>query len=464
MKHCTHHLPVSQLPVSQLAVSHLPDFGSLRSTSRRLTTAALCLFCLIMGCNRPEDSGSPEVSVDDGKQLSSDPAAATAEVTPVEPQIYEIRAEALLAARLPSEEASAGWIRLFDGQTLFGWQIAGDANFRIEEGNIVADGGNACLMCTSIPWRDYELVIEFKAQQDTNSGIFLRTPLDPQDPTTDCYEVNIAPDDNPFPTASLVGRKKADLGDSPQPFDIWRKMKIRIEGDQVTVDLDDELVCQYTDPDPLPEGRIGLQHNQGRIAFRSVMLRPLGLQSLLDNDLAKWKQYPEMDARFTVNENGELHIQGGSGQLETNDVFGDFVLLAEYKLPAAEINSGIFFRSIPGDKMMGYECQLSNEMKDANPLIPADCGTGGIFRRQDARLIAGEVDQWATVVLVAQNASMAAWVNGIQVSDWYDDREPDENPRRGKRIDPGTFILQGHDPNTDALIRQFAVVAMDPPN
>ena len=58
------------------------------------------------------------------------------------------------------------------------------------------------------PWRDYELVVEFKAQEKTNSGIFLRTQLDPQNVETDCYEVNIAPDDNPFPTGGIVNVRR----------------------------------------------------------------------------------------------------------------------------------------------------------------------------------------------------------------------------------------------------------------
>jgi hypothetical protein len=305
------------------------------------------------------------------------------------------------------------------------------------------------------------LVVEFKAEESTNSGIFLRTPLQPQDPEIDCYEVNIAPADNPFPTAGIVKRKQAESTQNPQPTDGWRTLSMRLEGNHLQVELDGELVCDYTDPVGLDAGRIGLQHNSGRVEFRNVLLRPLGLQSLLDPELSKWKQYPEMDATFTVTEAGNLHVQGGSGQLETVDAFGDFVMLAEYKLPTPEMNSGIFFRCIPGEKMNGYECQLSNEMKDGNPLMPADCGTGGIFRRQDARVIAGEVDQWATVLLTAQGTSMAAWVNGVQVSDWVDDRQPDPNPRKGKRTDPGTIMIQGHDPQTDALIRQFQVVSLD---
>lgn len=53
--------------------------------------------------------------------------------------------------------------------------------------------------------------------------------------------------------------------------------------------------------------------------------------------------------------------------------------------------------------------------------------------------------------------SIAAWVNGIQVSNWYDDRSPDENPRKGLRLDAGTIMIQGHDPETDALLKQISI-------
>ena len=113
--------------------------------------------------------------------------------------------------------------------------------------------------------------------------------------------------------------------------------------------------------------------------------------------------------------------------------------------------------------MMGYECQLSIGMNDGMPLSPADCGTGGIFRRQDARVVVGEVDQWNSVVLVAAGDKMAAWVDGLQVSDWQDDREPNENPRRGLRLDAGTIMIQGHDADTDAMFKQFAIVPIAKP-
>jgi hypothetical protein len=432
-----------------------------------ITVIGLVLI-LVCGCRRGEQPAGGVVTPPSPTGASSTAGAGTTaeqsgQPKAIAPQTYESDAEQLLAMRLPEQEASQGWIRLFDGHTLFGWEIAGAADWRVEQGSIVVDSGEACLLCTSMPWQDYELKLEFKADEQTNSGVFLRTPLEPEDPATDCYEVNIAPPDNPFPTGSVVKRKKADSLTSPATAGQWRSMLLRLEGRRLQVTVDDQLVCDYSDEVGLAAARIGLQHNQGRVEFRNVLLRPLGLQDMVDPALSQWKKYPEMPGDFTVTSEGFLRVQGGRTQLESTASYDDFVLLAEYKLPRPEINSGIFFRCIPGQVMMGYECQLSNAIKDGNPLTPVDCGTGGIFRRQDARIVAGEVDQWSTLVLAAHEHKMAAWVGGLQVSDWYDDRPPQENPREGLRLEAGTIMIQGHDPTTEALLRQLRIAAVHEP-
>ncbi len=53
---------------------------------------------------------------------------------------------------LTAEEASQGWVRLFDGATLFGWQMASSANWRVEDGAILVDQGSVGLLCTSVNW------------------------------------------------------------------------------------------------------------------------------------------------------------------------------------------------------------------------------------------------------------------------------------------------------------------------
>jgi hypothetical protein len=55
---------------------------------------------------------------------------------------------------------------------------------------------------------------------------------------------------------------------------------------------------------------------------------------------------------------------------------------------------------------------------------------------------------------------MAAWVNGYQVSDWTDPREPHDNPRQGLRLAPGTLQIQGHDKTTNLSFRKLEAAEM----
>ena len=416
------------------------------------------------GCRRsePESLAPPPGTTENASTTAKDSSAGSQASVETTPRLYEVAAEQLLAARLPPQRCGEGWIRLFDGHTLFGWTIAGDANWRIEKGAIVVDAGDVGLLCTSLPWRDYELELEFQSDPETNSGVFLRTPLQVGDPARECYEVNIAPPDNPFPTASIVQRQKVEEVIETAETNGWRKMAVRLVGGQLEVRIDDRLAIRYEDPDPIPSGRIGLQHNSGRVAFRDIQLRPLGLDSLIDADLTRWTRYPDMNGSFEVNEDGELVVDGGKTQLETKRTYEDFVLRCRYRLAAEDTNSGIFFRCIPGDEMMGYECQLNDGIVDGNPLAPLDAGTGAIFRRQPARVVAGRTGDNNVVLLAAQGPQMATWVNGLQVTDFYDDRQPDENPRRGQRLAPGTIMIQGHDPKTKAWISNFAIASDNP--
>ena len=122
---------------------------------------------------------------------------------------------------------------------------------------------------------------------------------------------------------------------------------------------------------------------------------------------------------------------------------------------APSLNSGLFFRCIPGELTNGYECQVHNGFKNGDRTQPIDCGTGGIYRRINARLIVPNDKEWFTTTLVADGPQIAVWVNGYQVTDWTDDRAPSDNPRNGLRTAAGTLQIQGHDPTTDLSFRNL---------
>lgn len=74
---------------------------------------------------------------------------------------------------------SAEWIRLFDGNTLDGWQKRGGvAEFRIEDGEIVGEtrpNTPNTFLCTGREFCDFTLEIEFKVDDSLNSGVQFRS-------------------------------------------------------------------------------------------------------------------------------------------------------------------------------------------------------------------------------------------------------------------------------------------------
>ncbi|MEX2026481.1 MAG: DUF1080 domain-containing protein [Pirellulaceae bacterium] len=361
---------------------------------------------------------------------------------------------------LTEEELAEGWICLFDGKTLFGWQPHSKADWKVEDEAITVTSGEKGLLCTSVQFSDYVLKAEFQAAKGTNSGIFLRTApvVGKDDIATKCYELNIAPSDNPFPTGSLVGRQKAQ--EVPESED-WQSFEVTLDGPQVTVTLNGEEVLAYEDPQPIGRGNIGLQLNEGTVAFKNLKLRPLNLKPMYDGkSLAGWKDHPQSKSKFTVTEAGEINVKNGSGSLETEKTYGDFVMQVECISHKPQLNSGIFFRCVSGSRMDGYESQIHNGFKNGDRTQPVDCGTGGIFRRVNARLVAADDGQWFHKTIIADGPRVAVWVNGYQVTDWTDPREPNANPRNGLRTEPGTIQIQGHDPTTDLSFRKLRIAEL----
>ncbi|MFO0911892.1 MAG: DUF1080 domain-containing protein [Pirellulales bacterium] len=365
-----------------------------------------------------------------------------------------------LAEGLTAEELADGWISLFDGQTLDGWKQVGKADWRVEDGAIVVSQGEVSFLQTTAQFSDYVLRVEFRADPGTNSGVFLRTSPLPKDVLQECYELNIAGQDNPFPTGSLVQRiKRAGAPTTGE----WQQFDVRVEGARITVSLDGQQIVEYEDPQPLGRGYISLQHNQGPVAFRKIYLKPLGLQPIFNGqDLSGWSEAGRREAQFAVTADKTLQVTGGPGQLESAGQYGDFVLQFAARTPTAETNSGLFFRCIPGDQLMGYESQIHHGYLEGDRNRPADGGTGGIFRRQPARRVMTDPGEWFYETLVVTGPRMSVWVNGRLVTDWVDTRGDDPNPRRGRRLAAGTLMLQGHDPTTSAEFRGVQVAELAP--
>ncbi len=372
------------------------------------------------------------------------PIAPQADAKPVDPPLDPtVDVARLLAARLPADELDVGWIRLFDGQSLTGWRNSGNANWKLEDGVLVASAGDAGLLYTSVRFSDFELVLEYSGTDKTNSGVFLRTPSAPMDPAKDCFELNIAPHDNPYPTGSLVGRVKVSEQVGEPEAGEWHTLHAMVDREHVQAWVNGQLSADYLDTTNLTAGFIGLQFREGTIRFRNVKIRPIAYAILPAKDLKEFNT-PVGSVKAELSDRGSLTLTGGKGHIELLQPHANGCLQFSVQTLAENVNSGLFFRCIPGEDMNGYECQVHHGFKE-DRRRPMDAGMGAIFRRQNAKAVLSEEAEKTFLTVVADGPLISTWVNGVQVVDWQDTREPNENPRKGLRTEAGTIMLQAHD-------------------
>lgn len=182
--------------------------------------------------------------------------------------------------RHAAAETDTGWVMMFDGETLSGWTPIGSANWRLENGAIVADNGNGFLVSANT-YTDFQLRVEFWVEAKTNSGVFIRC-TDPNSVSgKTAYEVNIW-DTRPEPkygTGAIVGVGAVDP--MPHAAGQWNVYEITAKGDTFTVVLNGQKTVDGARSDKFASGRIALQHGKGVtdesgvVKFRKVEIRPL---------------------------------------------------------------------------------------------------------------------------------------------------------------------------------------------
>ena len=156
-------------------------------------------------------------------------------------------------------------------------------------------------------------------------------------------------------------------------------------------------------------------------------------------------------------------MKNGHGQLESEPRFADFVLQLEVFSNGKHLNSGIFFRSIPGEFWQGYESQIHNGYKDDDRTKPIDCGTGGIYRRQNARKVVADDFEWFPKTLVVSrqpHGRLGQRLPGERLDRHA--RRRTTTRARACGLAAGTLMIQGHDPTTDLSFRKLRAAEMPP--
>lgn len=195
-------------------------------------------------------------------------------------------------------DTRAGFQPLFNGKDLAGWkglvadpptrakmsdeqlaeaQRAADermrAHWHVEDGVLRFDGKGDNL-CTARDFGDFEMLVDWKIPPKGDSGIYLRGS-----PQVQIW-------DNPIGSGGLYNNQKhasKPLAVADRPIGQWNTFRIRMQGEVVTVWLNDVLVVDATplenywerDKPIYPRGAIELQNHGGELWFRNIMVREL---------------------------------------------------------------------------------------------------------------------------------------------------------------------------------------------
>ena len=184
-------------------------------------------------------------------------------------------------AQMPYGQADAGWVTLIDGEKgMENFNRVGDANWRAEDGAIVADTGKGGFLVSKNSYKDFQIRAEFWAGLNANSGIYMRCANPAVITDKSCYEANIYDEraDPAFGTGAIQHITKA----SPmlKAGGKWSTYEITVKGPQITVVLNgvQTATAQHSQ---FAQGPFALQFGShgkepgGVIKYRKVQIRPL---------------------------------------------------------------------------------------------------------------------------------------------------------------------------------------------
>jgi hypothetical protein len=184
--------------------------------------------------------------------------------------------------------ADAGWVNLFDGKTLDGWeQHSGKALYRVEDGAIVGKtviNTQNSFLCTKKIYGDFILEFEFKVAPDMNSGVQFRSEYYTKETETVIngktkrkfpadrvfgYQYEIDPSPRAY-TGGVYDEARrgwlADLKDNPAAQKAfkqgdWNKARIHCQGDRIQTWINGVKAADLKDSVTL-RGLIALQVHQ----------------------------------------------------------------------------------------------------------------------------------------------------------------------------------------------------------
>jgi hypothetical protein len=167
-------------------------------------------------------------------------------------------------------------VSIFNGKDLSGWTIHGTEKWYVENGELVCESGpdkKYGYLSTNKDYKNFDLELEFKQEANGNSGVFIRSSI--EGVKIQGWQVEVAPlNKNTGGIYESYGRNWLV---KPKPEDEkwlktgeWNKLRIKVNGDNVTTWLNGHEMVNFTD-EKIGQGKgfIALQiHDGGGIKVR----------------------------------------------------------------------------------------------------------------------------------------------------------------------------------------------------
>jgi len=174
---------------------------------------------------------------------------------------------------------------LFNGKDLDGWTIYGTEKWYVKDGLLICESGpdqGYGYLATNEHYKNFELSLEFKQEANGNSGVFIRSTI--EGTKISGWQVEVAPPGhNTGGVYESYGRgwliKPDPEKDKALMMGEWNKMKIRLEGNQLTSWLNGTEMVNISDEKiGKGEGSIALQIHDGggiKVNWRNIRIAPL---------------------------------------------------------------------------------------------------------------------------------------------------------------------------------------------
>jgi hypothetical protein len=400
-------------------------------------------------------------------------------------------------------EPPAGFIPLFNGKNLDGWQgwnilaaggspadiaalapgararafddwsaIAGK-HWSVAKSTLVSDGAGPAL-ATRGEYGDMELRIEYSLTPKAECGICLRntSALRLWDTTSDGGNLDRGAEKGSGGLAANSNEGRTPLVHADKPVGDWNSLRIVMVGERVRVHLNDKLVVDFarlentwSRASPVPRmGKILLQPHRGEIRLRNLAIREIA--STEANELLRKFDssgfVPVFNGKNLDGWEGPLDqyelIDGAivckpkkGGNIYTREEFADFTARLEYRLPKGG-NNGLAIRSPGGNAHVATQALCEIQILD---------DTAAQYAKLDPRQYNGSaygmvaahrgylrsVGEWNFISVTAKGSTLTVELNGTRILDTdlaTVTAFKDDTPHPGKNRTRGHFGFAGH--------------------